>query len=66
MKRDICLLCCGAETRLFTISIYSMHVKEKASKARAKHIGVGCQGFASKASKKKREALDTFGEKWTY
>ena len=64
MKRDIkfCLLCCGAETRLFTISLF-MHVKEKASKARAKHIGVGCQGFASKASKKKREALDPFGEK---
>ena len=40
-----------------------MHVKEKASKVRAKHIGVGGQGFASKASKKNREALDAFGEK---
>ena len=56
------MLCCGAETRLFTISLF-MHVKEKASNVRAKHIGVGGQGFASKASKKNREALDAFGEK---
>ena len=42
-----------------------MRVKENASEASAKHAGVGV-GFASKASKKNREAVDIFRKKWTY
>jgi len=41
-----------------------MHTKEKASKASAKHGGVGKKN--SKASKKNREAVDIFGKRWTY
>jgi len=44
--------------RLFTASLFT-HAKEKASKASAKHAGVGV-GFASETCKKNREAVDIF------
>ena len=47
--------------RLFTASVYAH--ERKASEASTKHTGVGGGvWFASKASKKNREAVDIFGK----
>ena len=49
---------------LITASILT-HAKEKASEAGAKHADWG-MGFASEASKKSRETVDSFAIKWSY
>ena len=49
---------------LITASILT-HAKEKASEAGAKHADWG-MGFASEASKKSRETVDSFAKKWSY
>ena len=50
--------------RLFTASLFA-HAKEKQAKWAQSMQGLGV-GFASGASKKKREAVDIFEKKWTY